>query len=255
MYCATRWLWRAFLCAAVLLPVTYACSVRSKLTDPVTVDIHNDTLNLKNEVIIPDYQPLDLPYSEWEGARHRELLAANEIGDDTASLLTGLKHSSGLIREASLYLLSESPDSSDIQWYESACNDRDQSVRSLAAYACVRLGDTSKIGILREIAGLDPESNVASLKACGLLARLNDEQGLPVIENALRSDLEYVRLLAIHQAWLFIPSNDRSSENIDSKVLDLYREILKHPDSRVRLIARMQLEETTNQEFKALIKD
>jgi hypothetical protein len=74
-----------------------------------------EPFDITTDVVLPEYEPLDLPYSEWEEVRSQELLTANGFGNTPAEWRRAAGHADGLIRGTAFYLLAREPDPLDEQ--------------------------------------------------------------------------------------------------------------------------------------------
>jgi hypothetical protein len=201
-------------------------------------------ITVTSDVVIPSYEPLDVPYSQWEAFHNQELLAANGFGDTRAEWRRATGHSSGLLRSAAYSLLTQQPEPEDLALFRQGLEDTDKNVQSLSAYGLVRLGDSSAIQTLERIAQLDVNVYVAAMRAAGILGELGQPAAFDTIQRAMRSDLGYVRLFAIQNAPPFVPLDGQTfapGQVID--IWELYRQALQDPSSQVRSVARMQLQE------------
>jgi hypothetical protein len=213
-----------------------------------------ETVDISSEVIIPDYEPLDLAYSEWGAHRSQELLTANGFGENPAEWRRAAGHSSGFIRGTAFYLLVQQLDPADESLFRQGLADFDQTVQSLSAFALVRLGDSTAAATLQHIAQLDAEAILSAPLAAGLLAELGDPSGIKTMKMALSSELGYVRLNAVQYLPSFVPLHgleDGSGQTID--VWDLYCQAMKDVDIQVKATAEMQLQELNSAEALELL--
>jgi hypothetical protein len=213
-------------------------------------------ITVTSDVVIPSYEPLDVPYSEWEAYRSQELLAANGFGDTRDEWRRAAGHSSGLIRSAATYLLSREPEPQDEALFRVGLEDTDQNVQSLAAYGLYKLGDESVVPTLETIAGLDVNVYTAAPRAAGILGEIGEPAAFATIEAAMDSELVYVRLFAIENAPPFVPLHGETyapGKTID--IWALYRRALQDESSQVSSVARMELEELDSPEARRLLGD
>jgi hypothetical protein len=214
-----------------------------------------EAITITSDVLIPSYQPLDLPYSQWKAHRSQELLAANGFGDTADEWRRAAEHSDGLIRATATYLLTRQPDPLDEELFRRGLADDDEGVQALSAYGLYRLGDGSAVPILERIARLDAEVYLAAAQAAGILAELGDPTAFATLLKAMESDLRYVRLIAMQSAMPFVPLHGQAyapGETID--IWDLYRRALEDPDVHVQTVARLQLEELNTAEALELLQ-
>ncbi len=130
----------------------------------------DEPFDIITDVVLPEYEPLDLPYSEWEAVRSQELLAANGFGNTVAEWRRAAGHVDVFIRGTAYYLLDREPDPVDEALYRKGLEDSDQNVQSLVAYALIRLGDASAESTLHRIAYLDANAHLAALDAPAVVA-------------------------------------------------------------------------------------
>jgi hypothetical protein len=215
-----------------------------------TTEIPPDTMTIEmNDMnfVIPDYQPMDVAYSKWQSEREKQLLAVNAYGDDRQEWIRACTDSFVLIRMAGIYLLTENPQDSDREVYRAALNDIEYSVRALAAYGLVQLGEKEYMDIIRQVAGIRDGVSLCVYQAAGLLGSLNETDAFEVIRKGVQSSYETARIASMHNAYRFL--SHWESLNLDA----FYTDMLAHDDPRVRLIARMQLEELDTEASKSLL--
>ena len=213
-----------------------------------------DPLTISSEMEIPDYRPLDVPYSEWETHRSGELLEANGFENSEAEWRRAAAHANGLIREAGYYLLTRRPAESNKELFVRGLEDQDESVQALAAYGLCRLGDESAVPLLRELARSDVGAHTAAARAASILAGMGDPSGFAAIHEATNSALGYARLFAIQNAPAFVPMHGmtyQQGKTID--IWELYRRALRDQLVQVRSTAKLQLQELDSPEALALI--
>lgn len=211
---------------------------------------------ITSEVVFPDYEPLDLPYSQWEVHRSKELLAANGFGDAPAEWRRAAEHHSGLIRGTAIYLLTRQPDPQDEALFRQELEDIDETAQALAAFGLARLGDTSALPTLQRIADLDVNANLAAPRAAGLLAELGDPTAFATIARAMTSGQGYIRLSAVQFVPPFVPLHGQSygaEQPID--IWALYCQALEDPDIQVRAVAELQLQEINSAEALQVLED
>ena len=151
------------------------CSLHRTTTQPdsqitTSQEMTNTTpTNISDSLIIPDYPPLDVPYSQWQRIRHEQLLEANGIDPQNCDWKEVVKHPSGLLREAAFYLLVHPPKGADSLLLKRALSDSETAVQSLASFGLYLLGDTSHIGIIRINSDSQMAPGVSVFLSAGLL--------------------------------------------------------------------------------------
>jgi hypothetical protein len=230
-------------------------SAKAGEPDEVAASMTEGPITITSDVVIPSYQPLDLPYSQWEAHRSQELLEANGYGATADEWRRAAEYSDGLIRAAATYLLTREPEQGDEDLFHRGLADDDQAVQALSAYGLYRLGDPSALPVLERVARLDPAVYLTAAQAAGLLAELGDPTAFATLLKAMGSDLRYVRLIAMQNAMSFVPFHGRAyapGETID--IWELYRRALEDPDIHVGTVARLQLEELNTAEALELLQ-
>lgn len=215
-----------------------------------------ESITITSDVVLPDYEPLDLPYSEWEAQRSQELLTANGFGNTPDEWRRAAEHSDGLIRGMAYYLLARQPDPFDEALFRQGLEDSDQTVQSLVAYALYRLGDASAELTLHRIAQLEVNAHLAAPLAASLLAELGEPSAFDTIEQAMASEQGYIRLTAIQYVPSFVPLHGQgygSGQTID--IWALYCQALEDEDLQVRAVAEMQLQELSSPEALRVLED
>jgi hypothetical protein len=213
-----------------------------------------DSFTFESDVIIPMYQPLDVPYSEWETVRSQELLTANGFGSTTDEWRRAAGHANGLIRGTAYYLLTRHPEEQDENLYRQGLDDLDETVQVISAYGLYHLGDRSVLPTLEKIARLDVGAHTAAARAAGILGELGDPTAFATIEKAMQNEQRYVRLFAIENAMPFVPLHGQTyapGKNID--IWELYRQALQDENDQVRSTARLQLIELNTPEALELL--
>jgi hypothetical protein len=215
-----------------------------------------EPFDITTDVVLPEYEPLDLPYSEWEEVRSQELLTANGFGNTPAEWRRAAGHADGLIRGTAFYLLARVPDPLDEALYRAGLEDSDQNVQSLVAYALYRLGDTSAESTLVRIAQLDANAHLAAPLAASLLAELGDPSAFATIEQAMASQLGYIRLTAVQYVPSFVPFQGQDyGSGLTIDIWALYCRALEDEDSQVQSVAEMQLQELKSPEALKVLED
>ncbi|HBL14861.1 MAG TPA: hypothetical protein DD379_26420 [Cyanobacteria bacterium UBA11162] len=215
-----------------------------------------ESITVTSDVVIPDYEPLDVPYSEWETHRSQELLEANGFGNAIAQWRRATQHSNGLIRSSAYYLLTRHPEQQDETLFRQGLEDSDETVQTLSAYGLYSLGDKSALSILERIAQLDVNAHTAATQAAGILAKMGNPTAFATIEAAINSDLEYIRLFAIQNAMPFVPLHGQTyalGKSID--IWNLYSQALQDKNVQVRSVAKMQLKELNSPEALELLQN
>lgn len=229
-------------------PTTEATSTEPIVVGPITVE---------PQVVLPPVQPVEGPFSESETQRNRQILTANGFGDTIAEWRRAAEHTNGLIRVAAYHLLTRQPDSQDEGLFRRGLQDRDESVRALAAYGLIRLGDDSVKGVIEEIARLDVEAFLGAPRAAGILGELGEPAGFATILRGMKSNLSVIRVWTMKNALPFAALHGQ--EYASGKTIDiwaLYTQALQDSDRNVRQVARAQLLElNTPQALKILEND
>ena len=223
----------------------------SDSSTPTTID----SITITSDVVIPEYEPLDVPYSEWETHRSQELLQANGFGNTIDEWRRATQHSSGLIRGTAYYLLTRHPVQQDEVLFRQGLDDIDETVQALSAYGLYSLGDKSTLPTLERIAQLDVNAHIAATRAAGVLAEMGRPTAFVTIQKAMNSDLGYIRLFAIQNVMPFVSLHGQtyaSGKAID--IWDLYSQALQDESSQVRSVARLQLRELNAPEALELLQ-
>jgi HEAT repeat protein len=165
-------------------------------------------------------------------------------------------HSSGLIREAAIYLLVRQPDPVDEALFLKGLEDIDETVQSLSAYGLVRLGHDSAESTLKRIAQQDPGAILAAPLAASLLAELGDPSAFDTMIQAMADQFGYVRLIAMQYMSSFVPLHGQSTSSGQTvDVWSLYCQALGDEDGQVRAVAEMQLVEIDSAAAMAILKE
>jgi hypothetical protein len=214
-----------------------------------------ESITITSDIIIPAYEPLAVPYSEWEAHRSQELLAVNGFGQTTAEWRRATQHSNGLIRSTAYYLLTRQPDPQDETLFRQGVDDIDQTVQAIAAYGLYRLGDKSALPILERLAQLDVNAFTVATRAAGILGEMGELAAFDTIQKAMDSDLGYIRVFAIQNAMPFVSYHGQSyTSDATIDIWDLYRRALQDEDAQVRVVAKMQLQELDTPEAQQLLE-
>jgi hypothetical protein len=212
-------------------------------------------ITITSDVVIPGYEPLDLPYSQWKAHRSQELLEANGYGATADEWRRAAEHPDGLIRATAYYLLTRQPERGDEDLFRQGLADEDEAVQAWSAYGLYRLGDDSAVPIVEQIAQLDVDVYTVATQAAAILAEMADPAGFATMLKAMGSDLRYIRLIAMQNAMPFVPLHGQAfapGETID--IWDLYRRALEDPDVHVETVARLQLQELNTAEALELLQ-
>lgn len=222
-----------------------------------TPEVEGDgTVSIESSVELPAFEPLNLPYSEWGAHRSQELLTANGFGATANEWRRAADHSSGLVREAAIYLLVGQLQPGDEVVFRKGLEDIDESVQALSAYGLIRLGDDSAKSTLQQIAQQDPDVFLSAPLAASLLAELGDPSAFDTMVLAMTNQYGYVRLIAMQYMPSFIPLHGQatpSGQEVD--VWFLYCQALGDEDGQVSAVAQMQLEELDSPEAIAVLRD
>ena len=214
------------------------------------------SITISSDVVIPNYQPLDVPFSEWELHRSQDLLEANGFGNTVDEWQRATQHSSGLIRSTAYYLLIQNPDQQDEALFRQGLDDIDETVQTLSAFGLYNLGDKSVLPTLEKIAQLDVNAHTAAMRAAGILAEIGEASAFSTIQNAMNSDLTYIRLFGIQNAMPFVPLHGQvytAETKID--IWNFYNQALKDENAQVQNVAELQLQELNTLEALALLKN
>lgn len=200
-------------------------------------------------VKIPFYEHVVGPYSQLQSVQHKQLLEFNGVSTDSSGLISGTHHSAALLREASFYLLAETPEESLREIYLNGIDDTDPAVKSLSAYGLVQLGDSSKSSILDSLSLKKNNPGVSIFLTAALRGKIGDGSAFPIIESGVNDSEDYIQLIAMSYAHYFFEISD----TID--YWKFYQKAVKHKNERVRLIARMQLEEFDTESSRRILED
>jgi len=214
-----------------------------------------DSFTIESDVVIPVYEPLDVPYSEWETTRSQELLTANGFGSTADEWRRAAGHTNGLLRGTAYYLLTRHPERQDENLFRQGLDDIDETVQVISAYGLYQLGDRSALPALEKIARYDVGAHLAAARAAGILGELGDPTAFATIQNAMQSEQRYVRLFAIENAMPFAPLHGQTyapGKTID--IWGLYRQALQDENDQVRSVAKLQLQEINTPEALELLK-
>src|SRR4051794_31367947 len=155
------------------------------------------------EIRIPSYTVTSTSMPGAEIERCRQFLVANGTPISDAGLRAAAQDERGAIREAAFTLLMRDPSPAVVELLRRGTADADQSVRAVAAFGLYRLGDARALVVVQEIAARDPHAGVAALRAAGFLAEAGSPDWFGVIAAAAEDEAEYIRLIAVDNAWAF----------------------------------------------------
>jgi hypothetical protein len=196
-----------------------------------------------DELVIPR-RPSGIPYPKGDDFDARALLTANGYTTETPEL-TGL-FESGLtvLQAAAARLLGVQKDSSAIMALTHLAHNTqaDETVRVQAAYALVRMDVSGGYDVLVSLLKLPPEASPAPLQAAGILARLNDPQGFPVVQQALYSHNRVTAMIACKQLYAFIPLDGHplpGAGKVD--IYQAFKQALARPEANIAGEAQAQL--------------
>jgi hypothetical protein len=172
----------------------------------VTVHILDDVHYVGPVTDIPDPPP-NLPYADYDDWFWRELLVANSIEPDATGIAAGLGSQEALLLSAAAH--SAYPFPSLIPLLRQVAEGDDDDAAVEAAYALARQGDGAAVDMLREALVRPLGPYLSPVRAAGMLARLGDLSGEPVVRAGLRSELLAVRMLSCKQLYHFAPGVGR----------------------------------------------
>ncbi len=214
-----------------------------------------DAFTIEADVILPSLHLGDLPFSAWEIYTNQAILAANSFENSTDSWRQATQHVSSLVRIAAYYLLTHPSSSQDTALFHQALLDADESVRALAAYGLVQLGDVSALDIIIQVAALDVEAYLGAIRAAGILAELGDGRAFTVILRAMASPIGAIRVWGMKQVRPFVALQGQpihADETVD--VWPVYERALQDDDANMRYVARQQLKELGSPEAATLLE-
>lgn len=174
--------------------------------DEVTVHILDDVHYVGPVTDLPDPPP-NLPYSDYDDWFCRELLVANGIEPDETGIAAAFRSEQGLLLAAAAHSAYPFPRLVPLLGQVAEGGDDDAAVE--AAYAMARQGHGAARGMLREALGRPLGPYLSPVRAAGMLARLGDLSGEPVVRAGLRSELLSVRMLSCKQLYHFAPGVGR----------------------------------------------
>lgn len=237
-----------FLSGIIGLCLLSACGHSKETVKETTQTIHIELEPL--ELVFPEYEAMDVPYSRWQAGRDMQLLAANGYSDSSNRMVwrEASRNKTFLLRIAAYNLLVDQVEESERELYERALQDDDRTVQAYGAYALVCLGDSALLDRIRAVAAIDDGVSLEVYAAAGLLGRLGEAEGFDVIKSGMKSTDEVHQLMAIDQAFRFFALWE------ELNLSRFYGKALSHPNKRVRLIARMQLEELDTEEARSLLE-
>jgi HEAT repeat protein len=153
------------------------------------------------DLVVPDPRP-GVPFADSEDAYAEDILAANDVPLTADGLQTALDSGIDLVSAAAARVAGAKGERAVLDTLRTlAADTAADTPRSAAAYALARLGEGTDD--LIACLTLPIEAYLAPVQAAGSLARLGDEQGLVVVERALRNNNEIVRAVATKQLPFF----------------------------------------------------
>lgn len=219
-----------------------------------TMNDRNEPFDLNGDVIIPNYQPLKIPYSEWELHRNTELLEVNGFAANEEAWRTATSHSSGLIRGAAYFALMQDLKVQDEPLFLKGLSDLDETVQTYSAYGLHQLGNETALEKLLNIARLSVDNHVAAMQAAGLCGQLGMAESFLTIEQAMSSEFEYVQVFGIQNAMFFEPLHKSTfGANLTLDIWSLYKKALLSKSGTVKAIAMAQLKEFDSSEARELL--
>ena len=186
----------------------------------------------------------DVGYADMDDAVARSTLQSNGVGLDGDSLIAALERKPEVLAAAAARVLGEEGERRAAGRLRELAHGRGDSLRAEAAYALARMDDPEGVPALKETLELPFEAYVAPMQAAGSLARLGDPSGAAVIERALRSSNDVIRMVACKQLLHFVPLHDADlggGRRLDA--WGLFDRALHDRDSGIASQARLQLRE------------
>lgn len=212
--------------------------------------------NVINDIIIPNYGPLNIRYSRWELYRSKELLAANGFDNNENEWRKATLHSNGLIRATAYFLLTRNIKQQNTGLFRVGIDDIDETAQAFCAFGLYKSGDEPALKKLMALANQDVEAHISAIQAAGLLGQLGFPTAFKTIQMALKSRLEYVQVFGIQNAVFFVPLNESIYDfNNKIDIWAIYRQALKNNSSNVRTIAIAQLNEINSKESQELLQN
>ena len=186
----------------------------------------------------------DVGYADMDDAVARSTLQSNGVGLDGDSLIAELERKPEVLAAAAARVLGEEGERRAADRLRELAHGRGDGLRAEAAYALARMDDPDGVPALKETLELPFEAYVAPMQAAGSLARLGDPSGAAVIERALRSSNDVIRMVACKQLLHFVPLHDADlggGRRLDA--WGLFDRALHDRDSGIASQARLQLRE------------
>jgi len=212
--------------------------------------MNDQALNLN----IPN-PPNELPYSEYEDFRNREILKANGISSSEDELLVALKEKRNVLQAAAVHTLGSLKSRTAIPIFKELVKSPEDLVKVEAAYALAQLGIPDGKEILIECLGYPFDAYIFPAIAAGYLAQLGDAQGFSTIVKCFEVDIPAVRMLACKQLFFFVPFHGQQRE--DGSLIDVYslfRRALSAPDTDIQWQALAQLQHIPSPEGREVLK-
>jgi hypothetical protein len=200
--------------------------------------------------------PADLPYSEIEDFRQREILKANGIGLAEHELVLALEHPTNILQAAAAHTLGAVGSRAANRQLLQLMSSPDDLVKVEAAYALARIGVEAGIDGLRDCLSLPLEGYIAAPLAAGFLARLNDERGFQTIVRGLDSRFPEIRMIACKQIYFFIRwhgERDPNGQRID--VYQQFGKALQDSNEDIAWQALVQIRQISAAELRSLLVD
>ena len=146
-----------------------------------------------------------VPPDQGDDHDARALLEANGLESGPAELVELLDSGIGIVQAAAARVLGADGARQAIPRLESLARNpaAEETARVQAAYALARLGVDEGHDLLRELAGLDPETGPAAVQAAAALAALGDPAGFGVEQRALESPNRLTAMVAAKQLHAF----------------------------------------------------
>jgi HEAT repeat protein len=208
-------------------------------------DVHYEGPNLD----LPS-PPADLPYEQLEDWRSTELLALNGIPATPDALLDALQTQSGVLLSAAAHACGSTGVDAAIPLLKQVARGADDYAGVEAAYALVRLGDDEGLPLLHEALKRPVGAYLSPILAAGYLAQLGDPAGYAVVREALGSEFLAARMLACKQLYFFAALH---GSGVDA--LGLFKQALDDEDPTVKAQALGQLRRLRWDEAEPLLED
>lgn len=189
-------------------------------------------------------RPSGIPYPEGDDFDAQALLVANGYTTETEELTGLLDSELAVFQAAAARLLGARKELTTIEALERLAHENmaEETVRVQAAFALARMDVAGARDILIKLLKLPPEASPAPLHVAGVLARLGDPQGFPMVRQALNSPNPVTAMIACKQLYAFVPLDGRRMPGggvVD--VFSAFEQALERPEPNIAGEARAQL--------------